>query len=193
MEPAIFLDRDGVIIENRPSYVRSWADVTILPLALEALAHIHASPFRIVIVTNQSAVGRGLLGLEEAWEINHRLLQVIEASGGRVDGVFMCPHSPADHCNCRKPKPGLLKEAAESLALDLSRSIMIGDALSDVLAGQAAGVQSAVLVRTGRGASQEMAAAQEKLEPFLIFDTLADALANLVGRDNLSIQEQDRP
>jgi D-glycero-D-manno-heptose 1,7-bisphosphate phosphatase len=107
MEPAIFLDRDGVIIENRPSYVRSWADVVILPLALEAMARIHASPFKIVIVTNQSAVGRGLLGLEEAWAINHHLQQVIEESGGRVDGLFMCPHSPEDHCNCRKPKPGL--------------------------------------------------------------------------------------
>lgn len=181
MEPAIFLDRDGVIIENRPTYIRSWDDVFILPLALESLARIHASPFKIVIVTNQSAVGRGILSLEEAWEINHRLLQVIADSGGRVDGLFMCPHSPEENCDCRKPKPGLLKEAAEALAIDLSRSIMIGDAVSDVLAGQAAGVQTAVLVRTGRGTYQETAAAQENLKPFLIFDTLGDALSNLIG------------
>jgi D-glycero-D-manno-heptose 1,7-bisphosphate phosphatase len=186
MHPAIFLDRDGVIVENCSSYIRSWADVSIFPQALQALARIQSSPFKIVIVTNQSAVGRGILSLAAAWEINNRLVKVIEAAGGRIDGVFMCPHAPEEMCDCRKPKPGLLVRAAQALSLDFSQSYLIGDALSDVLAGQAAGVRSAVLLRTGRGASQELIAASETLKPFLTYDTLFDALADLVKPEHRS-------
>jgi D-glycero-D-manno-heptose 1,7-bisphosphate phosphatase len=106
VEPAIFLDRDGVLIENRPSYVRGWEDVHIFHQALAALVRISTAPYKIVLVTNQSAVGRGLISSEVAWAINRRLVSVIEDAGGRIDGVFMCPHAPQDRCACRKPKPG---------------------------------------------------------------------------------------
>ena len=96
MHPAIFLDRDGVIIENQPAYVRSWDDVQFIPQALVALARLRDSLFKIVIVTNQSAIGRGQITLSEADSINRRLVQVIEKAGGRIDGVFMCPHAPID-------------------------------------------------------------------------------------------------
>lgn len=177
--PALFLDRDGVIIENCSNYVRSWADVDIYPQALEALAAFRGRPYAIVIVTNQSVVGRGYLPLAEAEAINHRLVAVIEAAGGRVDAALICPHAPEDNCDCRKPEPGLLLRAAESLSLDLGRSVMIGDALSDVQAGRAAGVGQSILVRTGRGKQQEMLSEAVGLRPFPVFDTLADALASL--------------
>jgi D-glycero-D-manno-heptose 1,7-bisphosphate phosphatase len=180
MHPAIFLDRDGVIIENRPSYVRSWADVVIFPQALEALARIHSSPYKIVIVTNQSAIGRGILPLGVARDINRRLIKTVQEAGGRVDGIFMCPHAPGDQCDCRKPKPGLLWMAAQALSLNLSQSIMIGDAITDLLAGQAAGIPYSILVRTGRGASQALLPLPADLKPFQIYDSLASAFADLV-------------
>lgn len=179
-QPAIFLDRDGVIIENCSNYVRSWADVELFHQALAALAAVRDAPYRIVLVTNQSAVGRGIISCETATAINERLLDVIREAGGRVDAVYMCPHSPDDRCDCRKPLPGLLLRAAAELDIDLSGSIMIGDALSDVQAGQSAGVSQSILLRTGRGAVQERLPAAVDLSPFPVHDTLADALSALV-------------
>jgi D-glycero-D-manno-heptose 1,7-bisphosphate phosphatase len=181
MQPAIFLDRDGVIIENCAHYVRSWADVQIFPQALAALAQISSWPYKVVIVTNQSVVGRGLISLESARAINDRLVDVIVRCGGRVDGVFMCPHAPEEGCACRKPRPGLLLQAQQAFSLDLSRSLMIGDALTDLMAAQAAAVGRMALVRTGRGAAQARAAAGSgfSLDSLSIYDTLADALAAL--------------
>jgi D-glycero-D-manno-heptose 1,7-bisphosphate phosphatase len=179
MQPAIFLDRDGVIIENRADYVRSWSDVLIFPEALAALAKISRWPYKIVIVTNQSAVGRGLISLSAAQAINNRLENEIARCGGRIDAVFMCPHAPDDSCDCRKPRPGLLLQAQRALSLDLSRSLMIGDALTDIWAAQAASVGRTALVRTGRGAALARAGATVglPLDSLHIYDTLADALA----------------
>lgn len=186
MFPAIFLDRDGVIIENRPSYIRSWEDVEIFPGALQALALLCRSPYKIVIVTNQSAVGRGILTSGSAKAINRRLVQTIEKAGGRIDGVFMCPHAPEDGCDCRKPKPGLLFDAASQLSLDLSRSTLIGDAISDLQAGKAAGIQRLALLRTGRGAAQALLPESALLGSFIVYETLADALFNLLRAEQRS-------
>jgi D-glycero-D-manno-heptose 1,7-bisphosphate phosphatase len=181
MLPAIFLDRDGVIIENHPNYVRSWDEVVIYPQALDALVKLNSSPYKIIIVTNQSAVGRGIIPLETAWDINRRLVEVIQKAGGRVDGVFMCPHAPDEGCDCRKPKPGLFFQAARDLSIDLQRSVMIGDALSDLLAGQAAGIPRTALVLTGRGTEQTEFPLPPGLEPYQVFENLAEALEDLAA------------
>lgn len=179
MRPALFLDRDGVIIENRDNYVRSWEDVAFLPGALQALAALTSGPFAIVMVTNQSAVGRGIITLAEAHAINARVVSEIEKNGGRVDGVFICPHAPRDACLCRKPMPGLLFQAANALDLDLTRSVMVGDAVSDLLAGQNAGVPRLFLVRTGRGAAQAQLPETARIGAFQICDALTDVVACL--------------
>jgi D-glycero-D-manno-heptose 1,7-bisphosphate phosphatase len=179
MEPAVFLDRDGVIIENRDEYVRSWSDVEFFPAALAALQNFSSSPYRIILVTNQSAVGRGLITLAQAEHLNWRIIAAVKKHGGRVDGAFMCPHAPQARCDCRKPRPGLLLQAAEALSLDLSRSFMIGDALSDLQAGRAAGVREAMLVRTGRGLQQASLPEAALLQPFRVFDSLAEALDHI--------------
>ena len=181
MFPAIFLDRDGVIIENRSNYVRRWEDVHVFPQALEALAKASASSYKIVLVTNQSAVGRGLMSLAAAEAINCRLKAFIEDAGGRVDGIFLCPHAPEAECDCRKPKPGLLLQAAQALDLDLTRSVMIGDALTDLMAGQAAGVGRLALVRSGRGAAQDRLPKPESLQSYQAYDTLTSALEDILG------------
>ena len=176
-QAALFLDRDGVIIDNRSRYVRCWDDVDIYPDVLERLAAISHLPVRVVIVTNQSVVGRRLISLEVAQEINERLVGVIQRAGGRIDGVYMCPHAPWHDCVCRKPQPGLLLQAAADFSLDLNRSLMIGDVLTDLQAAAAAGVPQRILVRTGRGQQQEQAAMKQMQFSFAIYDSLSQALA----------------
>jgi D-glycero-D-manno-heptose 1,7-bisphosphate phosphatase len=177
MKAAVFLDRDGVIIENRETYVRTWSDVEFLPGALGSLAQLAGSPYAIVIVTNQSVVGRGLVPLGQIHDINRRIIKVIQQADGRVDGVYLCPHAPGDFCDCRKPKPGLLTQAAEELDLDLSRSFMIGDALSDMAAAEQAGIPQRFLVLSGRGADQTLLPQAAQMRPFLVVPTLVEAVA----------------
>jgi len=180
MNPALFLDRDGVIIENQSNYVRSWEDVTILPGALEALARVNTTNFKIIIITNQSAVGRGIITLEDAWAINDRIIQVIQRSGGRVDGTYMCPHAPPQGCDCRKPRPGLIMKASSEHTIDLKRSILVGDALSDIQAGQNAGIPTNFLVRTGRGEKQSLLPEAQSMKSFRVIDQFADAVDYLL-------------
>ncbi len=176
MNRAIFLDRDGVIIENSAAYIRSWADVKFIPSSLESLRKLNPQSYKIVIITNQSAVGRGVISLAQAQEINERVIAGIKEAGGRIDGLFMCPHSPEDGCNCRKPKPGLILQAAEALSLDLEHSIMIGDALTDIQSGQAAGIPTNILVETGLGSAQLQSFPLATMPRFLIYPDLANAV-----------------
>jgi D-glycero-D-manno-heptose 1,7-bisphosphate phosphatase len=182
--PAIFLDRDGVLIENRVDYVRNWSHVKIFPEAIHALSLATDTNYKIVIVTNQSAVGRGLILQAGADEINRRLINLIHHHGGQVDGVYMCPHKPDDDCFCRKPRPGLLLQAARELSLDLQHSWMIGDAWSDLQAGQRAGVRQTILLKTGRGAEQIQQPCPEEIASHLIFDNLLLAFDAIFSRGN---------
>ncbi len=182
LHPAVFLDRDGVIIENRADYVRSWADVSFLPGALEALRRLQASPYRIIIITNQSAVGRGILTLEDAKSISDRIVTVVEREGGRIDAIYLCPHDPKDQCTCRKPKPGLILKAANDLEINLSESVIIGDAFSDLEAGQTAGVHAKILVLTGRGKEQLDCMKPNHLDAFAIHNSLLEAVETIIDK-----------
>jgi D-glycero-D-manno-heptose 1,7-bisphosphate phosphatase len=153
VRPAVFLDRDGVINQNRDDYVKSWEEFVFLPQVFPALRRLAASPLAVVVISNQSAVGRGLLSRSELEHIHRRMVAEIESEGGRVDAVYYCPHCPADGCDCRKPRPGLLLQAAAHLDLDLARSFLVGDAQGDVEAALNASCQPA-LVLTGRGKEQ---------------------------------------
>jgi len=184
MHPAIFLDRDGVLIENRADYVRDWSQVVIFHDAINALLNTNLHHYKIVIVTNQSAVGREIISLETAQEINNQLVVVIRNHEGRVDGVYVCPHKPDDDCNCRKPKPGLLLQASKELSLDLKHSWMIGDAWSDLQAGQAAGVRGTIIVKTGRGIDQLSMHPPKNLGDYLVCDNLQQALQAILSEDN---------
>jgi D-glycero-D-manno-heptose 1,7-bisphosphate phosphatase len=172
MNPAIFLDRDGVIIKNCEHYVRSWSDVHIYPLAVKALYRLRTSPYRIVIVTNQAAIAKGLLQIEDALQINHRLIQVFTDAGCRIDGIYVCPHRQEDGCECRKPRPGLFFQAQKDLDIDLSRSFMVGDALTDIMAGQAAGIPNNILLLTGRGKAQRQLPQANEIPEYKIFQNL---------------------
>jgi D-glycero-D-manno-heptose 1,7-bisphosphate phosphatase len=185
MFPAIFLDRDGVLIENRSDYVRDWSQVFFFPEAIQALSNSKLKNYKIVIVTNQSAVGRGIISLEAANEINTRLVRSIHNLGSRVDAVYLCPHGPNDGCDCRKPRSGLLLQAAKELSLDLKRSWMIGDAWSDIQAGQAAGVRGAIIVKTGRGLDQLSLLRPANITDFTVCDDLPQALEIILAQEDM--------
>lgn len=148
--PLALLDRDGVINQNRPGYVTRWEEFRFLPRALEALAALRRLGLRLAVVTNQSAVGRGLLAPGELHQIHRHMLERCARSGAVIEGAFTCPHAPWDGCGCRKPQPGLLLRAMAALGEPPERCVAIGDSAEDLLAAEAAGVPF-VLVRTGRG------------------------------------------
>ena len=146
---AIFLDRDGTLNRERADYVKSWQEYEWLPGALDALAVLATLGVPILVVTNQSAIGRGILDPGVLHAIHAQAQAEAQAAGGRLDDFLICPHAPADSCACRKPKPGLLLDAAMRYNLDLRRCVFVGDSLTDMQAAAAAG-SAWLLVRTGR-------------------------------------------
>lgn len=155
-KPAVFLDRDGVIIEDRNLLVNA-ADIHILAGVPEALRRLRQHGFELLIISNQTVIARGLATEEDVNHINQELnRRLIAASGAGVDSFYVCPHHPKAtlesyrvNCDCRKPKPGLILRAAKEHNLDLARSFVIGDRMTDVIAGARAGCRT-VLVKTGR-------------------------------------------
>jgi D-glycero-D-manno-heptose 1,7-bisphosphate phosphatase len=134
---ALFVDRDGTLIVD-VGYPRDPAGVEPLPGAISALRELQAH-FALVIISNQSGIGRGLITEAEARAVHDRVVDVFGRAGVGFAGAYYCPHAPDAGCPCRKPAPGLLLDAARELALDLASSVMVGDKGSDVLAGRAAG------------------------------------------------------
>lgn len=143
--PAVFLDRDGTIIVDA-GYLRRADQVCFLAGAGEALAKIKTHGFALVLISNQSGIGRGLITAAEAELVHQAVVARLAEYGVRLDGVFYCPHTPADQCRCRKPSPEMLRQAAKELDLDLTRSFMIGDKASDIEAGKRAGCRTILLV-----------------------------------------------
>uniref|UniRef100_A0A6M3LSP8 D,D-heptose 1,7-bisphosphate phosphatase n=1 Tax=viral metagenome TaxID=1070528 RepID=A0A6M3LSP8_9ZZZZ len=158
MVAGVFLDRDGVICANDPEHVRSWADFHFLPSALDALVLLALSDLAIVIITNQPAVGQGLMTQAELSGIHAQMADAIRDHGGHLDGIYSCPHTAEDGCDCRKPKPGLIVHAARYLEIDRARSYLIGDSTTDVEAGLAAGLRCCYLVLSGRYDGRDLSA-----------------------------------
>jgi histidinol-phosphate phosphatase family protein len=149
LKPTIFIDRDGVIVRNRPDYIKSRMEMEILPRALESIAALSLNGHRVFVVTNQSAIGRGLTSLAEVESIHRQLAFEASSVGGNIEAFLMCPHAPQDECDCRKPAPGLLFQARDRYGVDLESAVMIGDWVTDAKAAKAAGCTS-ILVRSGR-------------------------------------------
>lgn len=149
----IFLDRDGVINENRSDYVKSWSEFRFLPGSREAIARLTQAGHHIIVCTNQAGVARGSISIETVHEIHRRMVVAISEMGGKIEKVYFCPHAKDDECTCRKPRPGMLLKARDELDLDMHNAVFIGDSISDVQAGLAAGIHS-ILVLSGLGLEQ---------------------------------------
>ncbi len=179
------MDRDGVLIENCPGYVRSWADVSVLPGVPQALQALRSADFVLLIVSNQSVVGRGLMTLSAMQALQQQIETELTRMGGGVDGAYLCPHAPEMNCACRKPKPGLILQGAQDWQVDLNASFLVGDALSDLQAARASGVRP-VLVRSGRGVIQEQLLDAQEWAGLLVFDHLADAAEWICAQGGIS-------
>jgi len=171
------VDRDGVINEDSDEYIKSVAEWRPITGSIEAIAALTGGGYRVVVVTNQSGVGRGLFHEATLETIHRHMLAAVHAAGGELSGIYYCPHTPEAGCDCRKPRPGLFKKLERDLGLSVRGAPYIGDKLSDVDAAEAAGARP-VLVRTGRGAAAELEAAARGVA---VFDDLAAAARSLLS------------
>ena len=156
--PGLFLDRDGTLMED-PGYVSDPDQVRLIPGVVDALKRFRAANYALVVVTNQSGIGRGLYGWDDYEAVAARLAGLLAGEGVVVDAVLACAHAPDENppCTWRKPAPGMIHEAAALLALDLKGSLLVGDKLSDLQAAEAAGLPRAFHVETGQGARERAA------------------------------------
>lgn len=163
MRPAVFLDRDGTLHRELEGALSRPDQLELFEGAAQGAARLSRAGYQLVVVTNQSAVARGLCTLDQVRGVHAELARRMAAAGASLAGVYVCPHHPEEGappyrraCTCRKPEPGLLRRAARELELDLSRSWVVGDALRDLRAGLSVGAR-AVLVETGKGAREALA------------------------------------
>jgi D-glycero-D-manno-heptose 1,7-bisphosphate phosphatase len=177
---AIFLDRDGVINENRLDHVKSWDEFVFVPGAVEAIARVSRARVPVFVVSNQAIINRGIVTRDAVDAINERMARAIEERGGRIEHIAYCPHRPEEECECRKPRPGLLLDLARDYSVDLREAAVIGDALSDMEAGQAVGCQT-ILVLTGRGREQLEEAHRTGRNGFSVAPSLDGAIEALLG------------
>ena len=180
LRPAVFLDRDGTIIEER-GYLDRLALLELYPFTCDAIRLLNRAGYATVVVTNQGGIGRGIID-EPFLRLVHSTIDARLAAGRvRVDGYYFCPHHPdavtpelRAKCTCRKPASGLIEQACRDLSLDARRSVMVGDRRLDVLCGQGAGMRT-VLVRTGHGAHEE-AMPRGAARPDAILNNLMEAV-----------------
>ena len=174
----VVLDRDGVINRDSPDFIRTPAEWLPLPGSLEAIAKLAQAGFTVVVASNQSGVGRGLFSPATLDAIHERMTKAVEGAGGRLDGIWFCPHHPDDGCDCRKPRPGLLRQIEEHFGTSLQGRPVIGDSLRDLEAAWQVGAR-AILVRTGNGRTTESRLAPDAAVE--VFDDLATAAARLIS------------
>lgn len=147
----VFLDRDGVINRNRDNgYVKRWSEFEFQPNALEAIGLLTHADYQLIVVTNQACINKGILSSKALDEIHHKMTAEIAGAGGRIRAVYYCPHRDDENCTCRKPKPGMLIQAASEHTVNIDNSFLVGDSNRDIQAGIEFGVCS-LLVLTGHG------------------------------------------
>lgn len=146
----VILDRDGTINADREDYIKSAEEWVALPGSPEGVARLNEAGFHVVVVTNQSGIGRGLFDMATLNAMHLKMHAELARVGGRVDAVFFCPHAPDEACGCRKPKPGLFEQVAQRYGVSLRGMPAIGDSLRDLKAGATVGCLP-ILVHTGKG------------------------------------------
>ncbi len=168
MNKAAFLDRDGVINVKAPEgqYVTRWEEVRFLPGVAAAIARLNQAGFRVIVISNQRCVAKGLVTSDEVRALHEKISRELAAQGAIIDAFYFCPHDTSAACDCRKPAPGMILQAAQEHQIDPGLSWMIGDTAADVAAGKNAGCQTILIGR------RESAAASA---PDLFADSLLDA------------------
>lgn len=182
----IILGRDGILNEYREDHVKSPDEWVPVPGALEAVSRLNHAGWHTVVATNQAGIGRGMIDMAQVNSVHAHMHRLLMAQGARVDAVFFCPHTPEDHCDCRKPLPGMMREIGRRYGVDLAQVPMVCDTLRDLLAAQAAGCEPH-LVMSGRAA----AIGDEQLKAMLAQVPGAHAHADLAAfAEHLLAREQ---
>lgn len=171
LHPAVFLDRDGTITPEI-GYVLDPGKLTLLPGAADAVKRLRNAGFKVIVITNQSAVARGMMHIETLEAVNRKLMYLLRDEGTGLDGLYYCPHHPTEGngeftrvCDCRKPAPGMVLQAAEEHSVDLSRSFIVGDKITDISMASGLGARG-ILVKTGYGGNEPGASAQSDSSSF---------------------------
>ena len=180
----VFLDRDGVINCNRENdYVKSWSEFEFLPRSVEAIRLLTHAGYQLIVVTNQACINKRILSPTTLNEIHRNMLAEIEDIGGRIHAVYYCPHRDDENCMCRKPKPGMLLQAASEHKIDIASTYLIGDSNRDIQAGNEFGVCS-LLVLTGNGYKSNLTTntgAVSLMQPQGVFENLHAAAEWIVS------------
>lgn len=173
----VILDRDGVINVDSDAFIKSPEEWTPIPGSLEAIARLNRRGFKVVVITNQSGISRGLFDLAALEAIHAKMRQLTLEAGGELEGIYFCPHGPESQCLCRKPKPGLFKTFAREKNVELENTYSIGDSLRDIEASMAVSARP-ILVKTGKG---RITLANNPQINIPIFENLYDAVTFIIS------------
>ncbi len=186
----IILDRDGVINQDSDDFIKSPEEWLPIPGSLEAISRLCQAEYRVVVISNQSGIARGMLTFNTLNRIHQKMLEQLHGLGGEINAIFFCPHGPDAGCSCRKPLPGLFHELQQRLECDLIGVDAVGDSLRDLQASKAVNANP-VLVRTGKGAITELElqkdATKRELGRVPVFDDLAEYVESLRSRGLLEV------
>jgi D-glycero-D-manno-heptose 1,7-bisphosphate phosphatase len=181
----IILDRDGVINQESPAFIKSPEEWLPIKGSLEAIARLSQAKYDVVVLTNQSGVGRGLISADTLGKIHVRMIDYIHQHGGKIQSISFCPHHPDDDCDCRKPKDGLYRELGNRLGVSFKGIYSVGDSVRDLMAAKTAGA-TPVLVKTGNG-KKSLKEIQKNpdlgLADTIVFDSLAAFTNDLLSNE----------
>jgi len=175
LQKVVFLDRDGTINRDSSDYIKSREEFEFLPGSLDAIRNLTVNGFVNIVITNQSALPRQLISLDELESVHNVMARTVALNGGEIKDVFYCPHMPQDECDCRKPEPGMIYQAREKHAIDLTTAVMVGDSAKDIECARRAGCGRAVLVRSGLYDDVEDGLQKRQIFPDYVAENLLDA------------------
>jgi len=176
----VFLDRDGVINRDSSAYVKTASEFVFIEKSPEAVALLTRNGLDVIVITNQSVIGRGMTTPSELDRIFAKMNHGISAAGGRIRDIFYCPHTPDDGCTCRKPLPGLILKARDTFDIDLEQSCMVGDSAKDIECAKNAGCGKSILVQTGNGEQALKALEKKSIHPDGIACDLYEAACRII-------------
>jgi len=193
MNKVVFLDRDGVITKEPPYYAHKINQLELIPKSAEAIRLLNESGFKVIVISNQSGVARGYYQEKDIQKYNNEMKKQLKEKGAHIDAIYYCPHHPEAaikkyriDCECRKPKPGMLRQAEKDLNLNLKLSFLVGDKMSDIEAGYRAGCKT-ILVLTGQGndESKKISKTKMNIKPNYISKDLHTAI-QIINRNDKS-------
>lgn len=181
MTGIVFLDRDGVINRDSKDYIKTESEFEFIPKSAEAIALLNRNDFRVIVITNQSLIGRNMATQQTLDAVFKKMKDGVKKAGGDIMDIFFCPHAPEENCSCRKPRPGMILSARKKYQIDLSRSFMVGDSAKDIECALHAGCSKTLLVKTGNGLKAQKELAQKGITPDFIGADLYEAACWIIN------------